>query len=130
MDEMSLQLDVHPGLLNVEVQVKSLHVTDNSGDKRFPFIFENLPVEGQEDLVSFKLQNIDKKSPKYVDCETIINLGFSGLTAYWKPKTMINLVQFINQEQIKETKKKETKDRNLQLEIDRKEEAVGKATAT
>ena len=91
-----MQLDVHPGLLTVEVQVKALHVSDNSSDTRFPFIFENLPVEGQEDLVSFKLQNIDKKSPKYVDCTTIISLGFSGLTAYWKPKTMINLVQFIN----------------------------------
>ena len=91
-----MHLDVHPGISTVEVQVKALHVSDNSGDERFPFIFESLPVEGQEDLVSFKLVNLDKKSPQYTDCETIIDLGFSGLTAYWKPKTMINLVQFIN----------------------------------
>ena len=110
------------------MQVKSLHVTDNSGDTRFPFIFENLPVEGQEDLVSFRLQHIDPTSPIYQDCETTIALGFSGLTAYWKPRTMINLVQFLNQNQ-KEAPKKEPKpDRNLQLEIDRSEEATAAAT--
>ena len=49
--------------------------------------------------------NLDKKSPQYTDCDTIINLGFSGLTAYWKPKTMINLVQFINQEKKESSKK-------------------------
>ena len=112
-----MQLDIHPGITTLEVQVNELHVSDNSGDERFPFIFESLPAEGQDELVSFKLVNVDKKSPKYTDCETIISLGFSGLTAYWKPKTMINLVQFINQEQQKETAKKEKKDKNLELEI-------------
>ena len=38
-----------------------------------------------------------KESPNFFDCETYINLGFSGLVAYWKPQTMLNLLEFINE---------------------------------
>ena len=46
MDDMQMHLDIHPGITTVEVLVNALHVSDNSGDERFPFIFESLPAEG------------------------------------------------------------------------------------
>ena len=30
--------------MNLKASVKALQVSDNSGDKRFPFIFQNLPA--------------------------------------------------------------------------------------
>lgn len=40
---------------------------------------------------------MQKESPSFEDCEIFINLGFSGLVAYWKPQTMLNLLEFINE---------------------------------
>lgn len=80
----------------MSVSVSKLHVTDNSGDLRYPFIFQNLPeLNGQQDLVTFKLKSVEKDSPQFVDCETMIDIGFSGLVFYWKPQTMVNLLEFI-----------------------------------
>ena len=50
---------------------------------------------GQQDLVTFELTTVDKDSPDFNNCETLIDLGFSGLVFYWKPQTMINLLEFI-----------------------------------
>ena len=83
--------------LNLVATVSGLEVADNSGDDRFPFIIKNKPIEGgQQDLVSFKLKNVSKISPKFKDCETMIKLGFSGLEVYWKPQSILNLLEFIN----------------------------------
>ena len=49
-------------------------------------------------MVSFELENVDKGSPDFKDCETTINLGFSGLEAYWKPQSIVNLLEFINKQ--------------------------------
>ena len=51
--------------LQMDASVSSLKVSDNSGDERFQFIFQNLPVEGQVDLVTFKMLNIEKNSPDF-----------------------------------------------------------------
>jgi len=60
-------------------------------------MFSNKPIEGgQQDLVTFELEKIEKTSSKFRDCETLVNLGFSGLEAYWKPQMMVNLLEFIN----------------------------------
>ena len=45
--------------------------------------------------MTFELVATDKTSPNFTDCETFINLGFGGLVAYWKPQTMIYLLEFI-----------------------------------
>ena len=42
----------------LDVKIKSLNVSDNSGDERFPVIFENQPTDGQEELVSVKMRLI------------------------------------------------------------------------
>ena len=83
--------------MTMKANVSQLKVADNTDDERFPFIFQNMPVEGQQDLVTFELTKIDKESPNFDDCETFIDLGFSGLVAYWKPQTMLNLLEFINE---------------------------------
>ena len=54
-------------------------------------------MEGQQDLATFELQVVDKDSPDFVDCETFVTLGFSGLVAYWKPQAMLNLLEFIKE---------------------------------
>ena len=97
MDDINLSVEINKGVTELIAKVSSLKVSDNSNDQRFPYIFQNQSVEGQEDLVTFKLETIDKESDKYMGCETIISLGFSGLIAYWKPQTMINLLEFINE---------------------------------
>lgn len=38
------------------MKVESLMVKDNSNDERFPYIFQNVPVDGQQELVSLKVQ--------------------------------------------------------------------------
>ena len=42
----------------------------------------------------FQLDQLDKESEEFVDCETMISLGFSGLEFFWKPKTIANLYEF------------------------------------
>lgn len=42
-----------------------------------------------------------KDSPNFVDCETMIDLGFSGLETYWKPSAIVNLIDFIMKKKAK-----------------------------
>ena len=49
--------------------------------------------------MTFRLRTLSKDCPEYIDCETLIDIGFSGLIAYWKPQTMVNLLEFINENQ-------------------------------
>ena len=65
--------------------------------------------------MTFALKTIEKKSKDFTDCECQIDLGFSGLVAYWKPQTMINLLEFINENQAT-TKKRSHQ--NVQLDKD------------
>ena len=85
LEHISLNMEQTANQLEVNANVNKLEVTDNSNDERFPFIFRNVPVEGQQDLVTFKFRQVEKSSPDFVDCDTFIDLGFSGLDAYWKP---------------------------------------------
>jgi hypothetical protein len=59
--------------------------------------------------------NVDKTSPDFRDCETFINLGFSGLVAYWKPQTMLNLLEFLNDN--KPTPKQKDGDNKLDIAL-------------
>ena len=78
------------------LRVNGLEIMDNSNDKRFPYIVKNKSEsESQTDLLVFELDQLDKGSPEFVDCETMINLAFSGLEAYWKPNTIVNLLEFV-----------------------------------
>ena len=85
LEHISLNMEQTANQLEVNANVNKLEVTDNSNDERFPFIFRNVPVEGQQDLVTFKFRQVEKSSPDFIDCDTFIDLGFSGLDAYWKP---------------------------------------------
>ena len=60
----------HKHDMKLFMNVKSLQVLDNSGDERVPFIFCNREVEGQEELVSLFVQQINKSSPLYANIET------------------------------------------------------------
>jgi hypothetical protein len=70
-----------------DVRLNSLKVTDNSGDKRFQSIFENEPVQGQQELVSIVQKVTQKESPQYEKhkIESELTIGFGGLIVNWKP---------------------------------------------
>ena len=122
LDQISLNMEQRANQLEVKANVNKLEVTDNSSDERFPFIFRNVPVEGQQDLVTFKLRQIEKSSPDFVDCDTFIDLGFSGLVAYWKPQSMINLLKFIDSHKPKETEPSpEASASTVELDMDLKQ---------
>ena len=101
----------------MSAKVSHLTVTDNSHDERFPFIFQNMPVEGQQDLATFSLTTIEKTSPDFTDCECFINLGFSGLVAYWKPQSMLNLLEFINSNQAAAASQRKSPKQDDQLDL-------------
>ena len=67
-------------------------------------------------MVTFELKYVEKTSPEFRDCETFINLGFSGLEAYWKPETMINFLEFFIKNKSKVAKQKET-DKQLDVAL-------------
>jgi len=96
LENLTVEMNQRQYQMDIEVNVKNLRVNDNSGDERFPFIFENVANQNQDDLVVFKMQSIDKESCDYLDLDTKIELGFGGLKACWKPSTMVNLVQFLS----------------------------------
>jgi hypothetical protein len=70
-------------------------VTDNSGDSRFPVIFENQAVEHQNELLTVKLSTIQKESPHYFDCDTDVSICIGGLKIFWKPSSLMLLFRFI-----------------------------------
>ena len=80
----------------LDVKIKSLNVSDNSGDERFPVIFENQPTEGLDELVQIKMRLIQKLSPSYNGVDTELTIVFGGLVVYWKPQCIIYLVQFLS----------------------------------
>ena len=97
LNEIKFELEQKSDEMTLKASVSQLAVADNIVDARFPHIFKNLPVEDQQDLVTFALTTIDNKSANFNDCETFIKLGFSGLEAHWKPQAMLNLLEFINE---------------------------------
>lgn len=54
-----------------------------------------MPVDGQKELVSLKVQQIKRDSPLYAGVDTKVELGFAALHMFWKPKTMQNLLAFL-----------------------------------
>ena len=70
LDTIKVSMRQHKHDMKLFMNVKSLQVLDNSGDERFPFIFCNREVEGQEELVSLFVQQINKSSPLYANIET------------------------------------------------------------
>ena len=45
--------------------------------------------------MSLKVISIERSSPLYKDVDTKVNLGFGALHIFWKPKTMVNLMNFL-----------------------------------
>ena len=80
------------------MKVQSLRVFDNAGDARFPNIFENVPEEGAEDLVTLKLTKIEKKSDDYQGVDTEMFIKFGSMLAHWKPQSLGFLFKFLNTE--------------------------------
>lgn len=97
LKDFKMKLTQMPQSVELKASVSALEVSDNSGDERFPFIFMNKPgVDGQKELVTFDFLSFEDSSPLFTDVENQIELGFSGLIAYWKPQTMHNLLMFMN----------------------------------
>lgn len=72
---------------------------------------------------------MDKDSPDFNNCETLIDLGFSGLVFYWKPQTMINLLEFIQQNAGK-AKAKQQSDGYKQIDVDLKQQIYEEVDAS
>jgi hypothetical protein len=72
----------------VSMNVGSLRVKDNSGDLRYPYIFENVTSQGQQELASFILKQIKRDTPLYEGVDTYVKIGFGALHMFWKPRAM------------------------------------------
>jgi hypothetical protein len=92
MEKLSVNFQSSAMDSKLDVKIKSLVVSDNSGDERFPVIFENQPSDGQEDLVSINMKLIQKLSPLYNGVDSELTITFGGLIVYWKPQCIIYLV--------------------------------------
>jgi len=69
----------------ISVRLEKLIVTDNSGDERFPCIFDNTTDGDQKELVDISVIMIDPSDPLYKKVETDVILKFGGLNINYKP---------------------------------------------
>ena len=69
--------------------------------------------------MTFEMTSIEKTSPNFSDCESYIDLGFSGLEAYWKPQAMLNLLEFINENQAQPRRTNTSKKTKLDKDLDK-----------
>jgi hypothetical protein len=55
MQNISMTMARYEHEMQVRMGVEALSIKDNSTDERYPFIFQNVPVEGQKELVSLSV---------------------------------------------------------------------------